>query len=124
MEAFVLILSSILIGYFIFLFTSFFIGSVLLHFATIILKFEKRSIITAFVVVIIGIIISLILRIIPFIGQILGLIAYWYFIKSFYDVGWGKAILAWLISILVTYVIAIVIIILLGFSIGITFSFI
>ena len=96
---------------------SVFIGGVLLHLATVILNFQKRSLGTAVAVVIVGGIVAFIFGFIPAVGWILGLIAYWYFIKSFYSVGWGKAILAWAMSILVAFIITILVILLLGISI-------
>ncbi len=93
-----------------------FVGAILLHLATGILNFEKRRFTTAFAVVIVGGIISFILTFIPVIGWLLGLITYWYFIKNFYIVGWGKAILAWIMSILVVVIIAVIVLILLGIS--------
>jgi len=93
-----------------------FVGAILLHIATGILNFEKRRFTTAFAVVIVGGIISFILTFIPVIGWLLGLITYWYFIKNFYIVGWGKAILAWIMSILVVVIIAVIVLILLGIS--------
>jgi len=86
-----------------------FVGAILLHIATGILNFEKRRFTTAFAVVIVG-------GIIPVIGWLLGLITYWYFIKNFYIVGWGKAILAWIMSILVVVIIAVIVLLLLGIS--------
>ena len=77
---------------------------------------EKRRFTTAFAVVIAGGIASFILTFIPAIGWLLGLITYWYFIKSLYNVGWGKAILAWIMSILVAFIIAVMLLVFLGLS--------
>ena len=93
-----------------------FVGAILLHLATGILNFEKRRFTIAFAVVIVGGIVSLILTFIPAIGWLLGLIAYWYFIKILYSVGWGKAILAWIMSILVAFIIAVMLLVFLGLS--------
>ena len=101
------------------------IGSILLNFASKILDFKKRSFSKAFAVVIVGSIVFIFVRYIlssildvhPLIGIILGLIIYWYFIKSIYDVSWIKSILAWIISIIVSYVITIVILLIIGVSI-------
>ena len=102
-----------------------FIGAVLLHIATGILDFKKRSVWLAFAVVIIGGIISFTLRfilsyvlnIMPILGFAIGLFIYWFCIKSFYDVSWGKSILAWFIGIIVAFIISVIILILLGISV-------
>jgi len=93
------------------------LGGILLHIATKILKFEKRSFAIAIAVVIVGGVFLSILNLIqiPF-GWLLGLIGYWFFIKSLYNVGWVKAILAWLMSIFVAFIIALILIFILGFS--------
>jgi len=94
-----------------------FVGVFLLHLSTGILNFHKRSFGKAAGTVIIGAVAMSILAFIPYVGRIIGLISFWYFIKSFYDVSWGKAILAWIMSILVAFIIAAVILILCDISI-------
>jgi len=95
---------------------TFFIGVFLLHFATKILDFKNRSIGKAIGVIVVGDIVAFFLAFIPYIGRIVGLIGFWFFIKSFYDVSWGKAILAWIMSILVAFIIAAVVLILFDIS--------
>jgi hypothetical protein len=117
--------SSVFIGSLVQLLVTIFIGALLLHFASKILDFNKRSLGKAFSVVIVGGIVFLLVRyvlssvltIYPLIGIIIGLIIYWYFIKTIYDVSWGKSILAWIISIIVSYIITIIILFLIGVSI-------
>ena len=110
-------LGEILTRQVIYLIVIFFLGVILLHFATIILDFKKRGLGKAAAVLIAGSILAFFLAFIPYIGRILGLIGFWFFIKSFYDVGWGKAIIAWIMSIIVAFIIALVILILFGISI-------
>ncbi len=118
-------LSNIVIGSIIQLFITIFIGALLLHLASKILNFKAKSFGKAFAVVIIGgivfifirYILSSILSINPLIGIILGLVIYWYFIKTIYDVTWIKSILAWFISIIVSYVITLIVLFILGISI-------
>ena len=94
----------------------FFLGVFLLHSATVILNFEKRSFGKAIIVLILGSIIAVLLGFIPFIGGILGLVGFWFIIKKVYRVGWLKSILAWLMSIIVAFLIALVLLFLLGLS--------
>lgn len=103
-------------------FIIFFVGVFLLHIATSILNFEKRSFGKAIIVLIVGIILSFILAFIPYIGRFLGLIGFWYVIKRVYDVGWIKSILAWFMSIVVAFIIALVILFFLGISIFLVFT--
>ena len=103
-------------------FIIFFVGVFLLHIATSILNFEKRSFGRAIVVLIVGSIVAFILAFIPYVGGFLGLIGFWYVIKSVYDVGWIKSILAWLMSIVVAFIIALVILFFLGISIFLVFT--
>jgi hypothetical protein len=110
-------LGEILTRQLIYLVVIFFLGVILLHFATSILDFKKRSFGKAAGVLIAGSIVAFILAFIPYLGRLLGLIGFWFFIKSFYDVSWGKAILAWIMSIVVAFIIALVILILFGISI-------
>ena len=110
-------LGEILTRQVIYLVIIFFIGVVLLHIATSILDFRKRSFGKAAGVLIAGSVVAFLLAFIPYIGRILGLIGFWFFIKSFYDVSWGKAILAWIMSIIVAFVIALIILILFDISI-------
>jgi len=110
-------LGELLTRQFIYLIIIFFLGVILLHVATIILDFKKRSFGKAAGVLITGSMVSFILAFIPYIGRILGLIGFWYFIKSFYDVSWGKAILAWIMSIVVAFVIALIILLIFDISI-------
>jgi hypothetical protein len=93
------------------------LGGILLHIATGILNFEKRSFTIAIAVVIVGGVFLSILNLIPIpFGWLLGLVGYWFFIKSLYNVGWVKAILAWLMSIFVAFIIALIVIFILGLS--------
>ena len=101
----------------VYLFVIFFLGVILLHVATKILDFKKRSFGKATGVLIAGSVVAFILAFIPYIGRVLGLIGFWFFIKSFYNVSWGKAILAWFMSIVVAFIIALVILLLLNISI-------
>jgi hypothetical protein len=94
----------------------FFIGVVLLHLATVIMNFEKRGFGKAIIVLILGSIVAFLLGFIPFIGKILGLIGFWFIIKSVYGVGWVKSIFAWLMSIVVAFFIALLFLFLLGIS--------
>jgi len=96
---------------------TFFVGILLRHLATGILSFHKRSFGKAAGTVIIGAVVMSVLAFIPYVGRIIGLISFWYFIKSFYDVSWGKAILAWIMSILVAFIVAVVVLILFDISI-------
>lgn len=95
----------------------FFIGVFLLHSATVILQFEKRGFGKAIIVLIVGSIIAVLLGFIPIIGGILGLIGFWFVIKRVYHVGWFKSILAWLMSIIVAFLIALVLLFFLGLSV-------
>jgi len=110
-------LGEILTRQIIYLVVIFFIGVFLLHIATKILDFKKRSFGKAAGVLIAGSVAAFLLAFIPYIGRILGLIGFWFFIKSFYDVSWGKAILAWIMSIVIAFIIAIVILFLFDISI-------
>jgi len=110
-------LGEILTRQIIYLVVIFFLGIILLHGATSILNFKKRSFGKAAGVLIAGSAVAFVLAFIPYVGRLLGLIGFWFFIKSFYDVGWGKAILAWIMSIVVAFIIALVILILFGISI-------
>ena len=120
-----IVLSDLITGSVIQLIITILIGAVLLHIATGILDFKKKSLWLALAVVIIGGIISFAIRfilssvfnIVPILGFAIGLIVYWFCIKSFYNVGWGKSILAWIISIIVSFVISVIILILLGISV-------
>ena len=117
MEIFGYELGEILTRQVIYLVIIFFIGVILLHIATSILDFRKRSFGKAAGVLIAGSIVAFLLAFIPYIGRILGLIGFWFFIKSFYDVSWGKAILAWIMSIVVAFIIALIILIIFDISI-------
>jgi hypothetical protein len=118
-------LSNIVIGSIVQLFITVLIGAFLLHLASKILNFKTKSFGKAFAVVIIGGIVFIIIRYIlssvlsihPLIGITLGLVIYWYFIKTIYDVSWIKSILAWFISIIVSYIITVIILFILGISI-------
>jgi hypothetical protein len=118
-------LNDIVIGSIVQLLITIFIGAFLLHIASKILDFKNRNLGKAFAVVIIGGIVFVFIRYVlssifslyPIIGIILGLIIYWYFIKTIYNVTWIKSILAWFISIVVSYIITIIILLVLGVSI-------
>lgn len=110
-------LGEILTRQVIYLVVIFFLGVILLHVATRILDFRKRGFGKAAGVLLAGSVLAFLLAFIPYIGRILGLICFWFFIKSFYDVGWGKAILAWIMSIVVAFIAALIILILFDVSI-------
>jgi len=110
-------LGEILTRQVIYLVVIFFLGVILLHIATKILDFKKRSFGKAAGVLIAGSIVAFLLAFIPYIGRILGLVGFWFFIKSFYDVSWGKSILAWIMSIVVAFIVALIILILFDISI-------
>ncbi|MDG6218441.1 MAG: hypothetical protein QCI00_03260 [Candidatus Thermoplasmatota archaeon] len=92
------------------------IGIILLHIATKLLGFKKRGFIKATGTILIGSILAFMLGFIPIIGQFAGLLGFWFIIKKIYDVGWIKAILAWLMSIFIAFIIASILTILLGLS--------
>lgn len=94
----------------------FFIGVLLLHISTIILNFNKKSFGKAIVIILLGAIIMSFLDFIPYIGRLIGLIFIWYLIKNIYDVSWGKAILAWFVSVVVSFIIAFIILLIIGIS--------
>ncbi|MBS3778374.1 MAG: hypothetical protein KGY50_03670 [Candidatus Thermoplasmatota archaeon] len=93
------------------------VGAFLLHLATGVLGFKKRSLTKAAIVVIIGNVLAFFLSFIPLIGQIIGLLSFWFIIKKMYDIGWIRAIIAWIMSILVAFSITAIILFLLGISI-------
>jgi hypothetical protein len=93
------------------------VGAVLLHLATGVLAFKKRSLKKAVGTVLTGDILAFFLGFIPLIGQILGLFGFWFIIKKMYEVGWIKAIIAWIMSIFVAFIITAIILFLLGISI-------
>jgi hypothetical protein len=109
-------LSEFLTSHLVYSLIIFFIGVFLLHIATVIMNFEKRSFGKAIIVLIFGSIVAFFLGFIPFIGRILGLIGFWFIIKSVYGVGWIKSILVWLMSIVVAFFIALLLLFLLGIS--------
>ena len=94
----------------------FFIGVSLLHISTVILNFNKISVDKAVVIIIIGAILMSFLDFIPYIGRLIGLIFIWYLIKNIYDISWGKAILAWFVSVVVAFMIAFIILLIIGIS--------
>jgi len=110
-------LGEILTRQVIYLVIIFLLGVILLHVATKILDFKKRSFGKAAGVLIAGSIVAFLLAFIPYVGRIVGLIGFWFLIKSFYDVSWGKAILAWIMSIVVAFIVALIILILFDISI-------
>ena len=110
-------MGEILTRQFIYFLVIFFVGVFLLHIATKILDFKKRSFGKATGVLITGSVAAFVLAFVPYIGRILGIVGFWFFIKSFYDVSWGKAILAWIMSIFVAFIIALIILVLLNISI-------
>lgn len=115
-------LNEFLTSHLLYSFIIFFIGVFFLHIATIILHFEKRSFGKAIIVLIAGSIIAFLLAFIPYIGILLGLIGFWYVIKIVYDVGWMKSVLAWVVSIVVAFLIALIILFFLGISMSLIFS--
>ena len=117
MEFFGYAVNDLLMSQIVYYLIIFFIGVFLLHSATVILNFEKRSYGKAIIVLIVGSIIAVLLGFIPIIGGILGLIGFWFVIKSIYHVGWFHSILAWLMSIIVAFLIALVFLFLLGLSV-------
>ena len=93
------------------------VGTILLHLATGLLGFKKRSMTKAAGTVLTGDILAFFLGFIPIIGQVLGLFGFWFIIKKMYEVGWIKAIIAWLMSIFVAFIITAIILFILGISI-------
>lgn len=94
----------------------FFFGVFLLHIATVILNFEKRGFGKAIIVLLVGSFVAILLGVIPVVGGLLGLIGFWFIIKTIYHVGWIKSILAWLMSIVVAFLVALILLFLLGLS--------
>ena len=99
------------------------VGVFLLHLATVILNIEKRGFGKAIIVLVAGSIISFILAFIPYIGILLGLVGFWYVIKSVYGIRWIKAVFVWLMSIVVAFFIALLIFFFLGISMFFLFLF-
>ena len=106
------------------------IASFLLHLATKMLKFQRKALGLAFLTIITTVILVTIIKILlsyfhisVIIYEIVGLIVAWYIIKKIYGVGWLLAIVAWLLSILIAYIVAFILILLIGAFIGITFAF-
>ncbi len=106
------------------------IASFLLHLATKMLKFQRKGLGLAFLTIITTVILVTIIKILlsyfhisVIIYEIVGLIVAWYIIKKIYGVGWLLAIVAWLLSILIAYIVAFIMILLIGAFIGITFAF-
>jgi hypothetical protein len=85
------------------------IGALLLHYATGFLNFKRRNYRTALEALFIGSIIAFFVSFIPYFGRILSLFVFLYLIKWFYKETWSKAFLAWIISIIIGFVIAIVV---------------
>jgi hypothetical protein len=110
-------LGEILTSQFIYFVIIFLLGVILLHIATKILNFEKRGFGKAVGVLLAGNVVAFLLAFIPYVGRILGLIGFWFFIKSFYDVSWGKAILAWIMSIVVAFIVAFFVLLVFGLSV-------
>lgn len=103
-----------------------FVGTLVLHFVTRILHFRNRSLGVAFGIVSFANILSLVIEngylilgfkydlFANFMGFISVSVVYWYLIKTFYYVGWKKAILVWVMSIVIAFIIATVITIILA----------
>ena len=85
------------------------IGALLLHYATGFLNFKRRNFRTALEALFIGSIVAFFLSFIPYVGRIISLFVLLYLIKWFYKETWSKAFLAWFISVIVGFIIAVVI---------------
>ena len=55
-------------------------------------------------------------RLIPFIGGLIGLIAFLWIIKTVFNTDWGKAVITWLFAIVIAIVIAIIMAVAVGIS--------
>jgi len=85
------------------------IGALLLNYATKILNFKKANYRLGLEALFIGAIIAFFLSFIPYIGRILSLFVFLYLIKWFYKETWKKAFLAWIITVILGFIIAIII---------------
>lgn len=93
------------------------LGGLLLHFSTGYLFFQNRSFKKIMTIMIIGCGLFFILDFIPVIGAGLGLVAFWFLIKYFYNETWGPAGIAWFMSIFIAFLISLLILFLFGLEI-------
>lgn len=93
------------------------LGGFLLHIAAGYLSFERRMYRKAIAVMITGGVTFFILEFVPFVGGIFGHLAFWYFIKHYYNVGWDRAAAAWAMSIMVAFIISLVVLAFFGIDI-------
>lgn len=85
------------------------IGALLLNYSTKIFNFKNINYRTGLESLFIGSIIAFFLSLIPYIGRILSLFVFLYLIKWFYKETWKKAFLAWIITIILGFIIAIIV---------------
>ena len=93
------------------------VDAVFLWFGAKFAKIEDATFGKAFIAALGGLIISTILgRLIPFIGGLIGLIAFLWIIKTVFNTDWGKAVITWLFAIVIAIVIAIIMAVAVGIS--------
>lgn len=85
------------------------IGALLLNYSTKIFKFKNLSYRTGLEALFIGAIVAFFISSIPFIGRVLSLFIFLYLIKWFYKESWKKAFLAWLTTVILGFILAIII---------------
>jgi hypothetical protein len=93
------------------------LGIIILNYVSKFYYFEKRGLSRAFIVIIYGGILFFILEFVPYIGVGIGTIFYWYIIKTIYEVGWDRALIAWFFSIFIPFFISILVLIFFGIDI-------
>ncbi|MBO8174005.1 MAG: hypothetical protein H0Z18_01965 [Thermococcus sp.] len=93
------------------------IDSVFLWLGAKFAKIEDASFGKAFIATLGGFIVSAIVgAIIPYIGGLLGLIAFLWIVKTVFNTDWGKAIIAWLFAIVIAIILMIIIGVIVGLS--------
>lgn len=70
----------------------------------------------AMIAVLGGGILAAVLSLIPILGFILGIIGYIWVIKTVFNTDWGKAIVAWILTIVVELIVALILGVLVGVS--------
>ena len=93
------------------------LGIFILNYVSKLFYFEKRGLLRASTVIIYGGILFFILEFIPYIGVGIGTLFYWYIIKTIYDIGWDRALIAWFYSIFIPFFISILLLIFFGIDI-------